>query len=250
MRSTLLLVLSSVHAAFAAPKFTAPAAGASLTTLTFPVTWSDDGAAPSISDLTSYTLFLYAGPDASLKQLTQLSTGTFAAGSTVTVTIPPGLGGNVQNAYVLGIISTPASGAGTITNYSPRFSLTQMTGVFSPSIAAITTITAPPAVNQIAAAAPANGGTGDFATPFNEQVGNIRYAAMQPIPSTKITATNTAPLYPTSPLVIATTVMGNPTILTTITQAQTFSVSSHANTAAAASQPVDDMQKYLNRWKD
>jgi hypothetical protein len=49
---------------------------------------------------------------------------------------------------------------------------------------------------------------------------------------------------------LATTFLPIPSQVTTLTQANTFSVSSHANTAAAASSPTNDMQRFLNRWKD
>ncbi|KAI7362736.1 hypothetical protein KC336_g21656, partial [Hortaea werneckii] len=53
-----------------------------------------------------------------------------------------------------------------------------------------------------------------------------------------------------SAVTIATTWLPNPTIVTTVTASQTFSVSSMENTAAPASNPNPDMAKFLNRWKD
>jgi len=136
----------------------------------------------------------------------------------------------------LGIVSTATAG-GTVTNFSNRFTLTGMTGTFS---AAVTTAlknvvgtTGPDRINQVAAAAPAAGAgaaAGAWGTPYNEQEGLTRYAPMQPVPGTKITATNTVPLWPTSSVVLATTFLPVPSIVTTLTQAGTFSVSSHANT--------------------
>jgi hypothetical protein len=61
------------------------------------------------------------------------------------------------------------------------------------------------------------------------QAGNVRFAPMQPFPPTKITATNTAPLNPTSSVVIATTFLKPPTIQTTITQTPTWVVTSKEN---------------------
>lgn len=135
------------------------------------------------------------------------------------------------------MISTAAAG-GTVTNYSNRFSMTGMTGVFSPAVVtalqSVTGTAGPPTVNAIAAAVPPAGAAtgGDFAIPYNEQVGTIRYAPMQPVPPTKITATNTQPLWPTSAVVFASTHLPIPSIVTTITQAQTFIVTSHANTVS------------------
>lgn len=137
------------------------------------------------------------------------------------------------------MISTAAAG-GTVTNYSPRFSLTGMTGTFSDAMktanAAVTTTDKAPTVNNVAAAAasPASSGAAQYDVPYNEQVGTIRYAPMQPVPGTAITATKTAPLWPTSSVSLASTYLGAPSVVTTLTQAQTFSVASHANTVCGA----------------
>lgn len=255
---TLVFILASIPSVIADVKFSVPAAGAPVPGGTsFAVTWTDSGVAPSISDLTAYQLFLFTGSNAQPQQLSLLANAAFSAGNTITVTVPVGIGASTpKNAYFLGMISTAAAG-GTVTNYSDRFTMTGMTGVFSPAVvtalASISGTSGPPTVNAVAAAVPNAGATaaaGGADVPYNLQSGTIRYAPMQPVPPTKITATNTSPLYPTSAVTLASTILPIPSIVTTITQAQTFSVASHANTAAPASQPVDDMQKYLNRWKD
>jgi hypothetical protein len=138
----------------------------------------------------------------------------------------------------VGIRSTAKTG-GTITNYSDRFTLTGMTGSFSAAVLAanqnVVGTAGPPSVNQVAAANPGAGGPvdqGAWGTPYNLQVGPTRYAPMQPVPPTKITQTKTAPLWPTSSVPIATTFLPRveSIIQTTITQPQTFSVQSRANT--------------------
>ncbi|KAK4981879.1 hypothetical protein LTR28_002912 [Elasticomyces elasticus] len=98
-------------------------------------------------------------------------------------------------------------------------------------------------------------GTGVTAGPPTENnVGNnaglTRYAPMQPVPPTKITAKSPTPLYPTSAYVIATTWLPIPTIVKTVTASQTFNVKSMENTAAPAAMPSNDMAKFLARWKD
>jgi hypothetical protein len=143
----------------------------------------------------------------------------------------------------LGMISTATAG-GTVTNFSNRFTLTGMTGTFSAavtaSLAAVSGTSGPATVNNVLAAGAAAGGTGTAAegawgTPYNEQEGLTRYAPMQPVPPTAITATNTSPLWPTSSVVFASTFLPIPSIVTTLTQANTFSVSSHANTVCLTS---------------
>lgn len=102
---------------------------------------------------------------------------------------------------------------------------------------------------------------------YNLQTGPILYASMPLLPPSSISATNTAPLYATSAANIATTYLGQATIVTTVTQAATYSFASHANTvraeallvckrnsdkrqASAAPTDESDMAKFLKRWKD
>jgi hypothetical protein len=85
----------------------------------------------------------------------------------------------------------------------------------------------PGAINQLGAGGSPGGDAFDI--PFNLQTGLTRYAPMQPIPPTKITAKVFTPLFPTSAYTIATTLLPNPTVQKTVTQAQTFSVSSIEN---------------------
>ena len=84
------------------------------------------------------------------------------------------------------------------------------------------------------AAAPADAAGYDMA--YTMQTGATRYAPMQPIPKTKITATKTKALYPTSAIgKIAKGYLGKPKHSTTLTQTQTHSVKSHENTVCGRS---------------
>lgn len=133
-------------------------------------------------------------------------------------------------------MTSTQAGGGLVINYSSRFTLAAMTGVFGSDIAsalAAVTGTAGPADPPAAAApvpAAANPGSDQFAIPYNEQTGNVRYAPMQPLPPSSITAQNTSPLWPTSSVVIATTFLPIPTVTTTYTQAATWAFTSHPNT--------------------
>lgn len=257
MRFLTLQALAAVlPLVYADVKFTAPAAGASVPGGTaFTVTWADTGDAPALADLSSYTLFLFSGSNAAPAQLYQLSASTFAAaGKSVSVTVPVATGGLGTNAYFLGMLSVATAG-GTVWNYSDRFTLTGMTGTFDPTVdaavKAVSGTSGPPTVNNVVSnAATGSVGEGAWAIPYNLQTGLTKYAPMQPVPPTAITATNTSPLWPTSAVQFATTFLPVPSEVTTLTQSNTHSISSRANTAAAASSPTDDMQRFLNRWKD
>ena len=130
-----------------------------------------------------------------------------------------------------------ATAGGTITSYSSRFTLTGMSGTFSAAVttanAGVTSADPPAAKNALANAGNAATGTvaeGIFGTPYTLQTGLTKYAPMQPVPPTAITKTATAPLWPTSAVQFASTFLPIPSVVTTLTQSQTFSVASHANT--------------------
>lgn len=76
---------------------------------------------------------------------------------------------------------------------------------------------------------------------------------MQGIPPNKISLKKFSPMFPTSAYTVAKTWMPQPTILTTLTETQTFSVRSSINTAAPQSLPTgnsDPAARFLARWKD
>lgn len=174
----------------------------------------------------------------------------------------------------LAIVSTPSSGAGTVTNYSPRFSLPNMSGKFPAAIKTaaqgVTGTTGPDTVNAIAAAGQNNAvdaPVGSYGVPYQDQDGLTKYAPMQRQPGTKITAKTPTPLYPTSSVSIFKSNMDPPKQRTTQTMPKTYSVSSVENQvhhqscrasdmwltlskATPAPHPNDDMQRFLNRWKD
>lgn len=115
---------------------------------------------------------------------------------------------------------------------------------YATAAAAVSGTGGPETVNQVANAAPAAnpdaaavGGVGAYTVPYALQSGLTKYAPMQSVPPTKITLKNFTPLYSTSKYTVATTWLAKPTILTTLTESQTFSVSSMENTVS--------VEKYL-----
>lgn len=133
-------------------------------------------------------------------------------------------------------IISPVTG-GTITNYSPRFSLTGMTGIFPPNVLAgikeVSGTEGPPTekpnVNQPGPAG-ATASSASFGIPFASQTGQIFYAPMQKRPGTKITAQTISPAYSTSSVTLATTILPPPVQTTTFTVSLTLSTDSHAHT--------------------
>lgn len=138
------------------------------------------------------------------------------------------------------MISVSATG-GTVINYSDRFTMTGMTGSFSTTviqgIASISGTDGPPSVNDVTSTTPTTAAAaegGEYTVAYYLQTGLTKYAPMQPVPGTKITAKNPTPLNPTSAYVLATTALAPPSIVLTVTLSQTFSVSSEENTVCSS----------------
>lgn len=141
----------------------------------------------------------------------------------------------------LQIVSVPSSGGGTVTNYSPRFSLSGMTGSFTPAIktaAQGVTGTAGPAPQNavVAARGPQDQVTdapqGPYSITYTAQDGLTKYAPMQGRPGTKISAKTASPRYPTSSVSFYKTNAPTPKQVTTLTLSNTFSVSSSENSVS------------------
>jgi hypothetical protein len=153
------------------------------------------------------------------------------------------------------MIAVGATGGQLIT-YSDRFAFSGFTGknILNPTVkkaaTAIDTTAGPAAEDTTtdgsdpAAADPA---AGDYGMEYTMQTGPTRYAPMQPVPPTKITAKNTKPLYPTSSVKIAKSKLPIPSIQTTLTQSQTFSVKSMENTVRHL--VCAEMRSFLAMWK-
>lgn len=258
-----LAVLAAIAPfASAGISFTKPAAGTTLTADTaIEVAWEESSDGPKLADLATYELFLMAGGDAAgeFDVVHPITTqGAFTAGNIASGLIPSTAGESTsKNAYFVKIQAVGKNG-GQLIAYSSRFSYSGMTGAFSAvikkGVSDISGTAGPKGSDttvKAGAANPAAPADGDYDVEYTMQTGLTRYAPMQPVPSKKVTATGTpAPLYPTSSVVIAKTRLPIPSIQTTITQSQTYSVSSRVNTVPAQSHPTDDMAKFLNRWKD
>ncbi|KAK2750698.1 hypothetical protein FQN57_002771 [Myotisia sp. PD_48] len=201
-----------------------------------------------------YNLYLCAGGNAegSHERVSILTTSNIILANPVwdTVQINPEVGEDYPNAYFFELVIDSASGS--ITAYSSRFTLSKMTGSFSEIVRnGIQTVTGPdgPAHRHILQERKLGAG-GPHDVPFGQQTGPTRYAPVPKHPPTKITLKSAKPLFPTSSYKLATTFLPTPTIVTTISLVDTPTVAAIENTAAPASQPDDDMAKFLKRWQD
>jgi Yeast cell wall synthesis protein KRE9/KNH1 len=166
-------------------------------------------------------------------------TGNFADGNTASSTVEAGLGESVDNAYFIKMIS--AAQGGSVVNYSPRFSISGMTGKFPATVTAglktVTGTEGPATENNVVSnqqgGGNAGGVDGDFGVTYTMQTGAMRFAPMPKLAPTKITAKNPKPQYPTSAVKYAATVLPIPVQKTTITESFTFSVNSVENTVGS-----------------
>ncbi|KAK5166854.1 Cell wall synthesis protein kre9 precursor [Saxophila tyrrhenica] len=264
----LTLLAALTPSILAAPKITSPAPGASISAGSITVEWTDDGDDPSLSQFQSYTLTLWVGGNSPSNSAGLVAIGPqgnkLPSSGQVTGTIDPTITASLANGFYIQMIATAKTG--TVTANSGRFSLTGMTG--SPQSAAIrkavsalgSSNASPPDVNGVAGAAPVASvpaavpapADGAFDVAYTMQTGLTRYAPMQGVPPTKITVKDFKPLFPTSAYTVATTWLARPTIVTTVTESQTFTRKQSVNQAKAQEQPTpnNDMQKFLKRWKD
>ena len=182
----------------------------------------------------------------------------------------------------LRMISSGKTG-GQVFNYSPRFTVSGMTGDWKPAsleqdykaaIAQSPTGSVPATLNQISSNQnnPGAGGAGgpEYSVPYQMQTtGLTKYAPMQQHAPTAITKQDVDRLFPTSLFIVASTALPTATQVTTMTAKITYSYATRVNTVrfslpafsislpapadllqATAAPPPDDMQKFLNRWKD
>ncbi|KAM3066185.1 Cell wall synthesis protein kre9 precursor [Clarireedia jacksonii] len=144
MRHLVLLFLFCVWFCFsnADIAFTWPVAGALLGSGDVTLWWKEDGDGLLIGEMASHLLVLYTGSN---NVMTTLNEWAVPIGSNnITIHLDASLGPNATNSYFFGIQSNPinsskypSTSVPVLTNYSPRFSLTNMTGAdFIPSIVA------------------------------------------------------------------------------------------------------------------
>lgn len=115
-----------------------------------------------------------------------------------------------------------------VINYSDRFTISGMTGVFPANVVTglktVSGTDGPSSTAQEAPAAGAGGAEGQYAIPYAEQTGLIKYAPMLTPPGPKITAKKAKARYPTSSVSFAKTFLPTPKQTTTMTASQTASV--------------------------
>lgn len=143
-----------------------------------------------------------------------------------------------------------ATEGGQVITYSPRFSLTGMSGTTEKKYvdaAADAGTKVPSTEDQTAnnADAAAGDAAANSGIPLESQTGLMRFAPMQSVPPTKITKKDTKPLYPTSSYKIAVSFLPTPSVTKTQTASQTFSADSMENTVCSPESPCGNASKVM-----
>jgi len=193
--ASLLALAAVAPVAFAGPYFTKPitgdscAAGAPCT-----IEWKDDGKAPTLVDFGDCTIALYTGSQQQQTQM-QFISPTNAATTGSVVFIPDATVGQNSDQYFIKMISInapdPAMPQYKATAYSPKFSLTGMTGQFNQTIlqqigaaadpsaaatspAASSAAATPPAASSAAATSPAGSTSAAASTAHSSSASGTR----------------------------------------------------------------------------
>jgi len=130
-------------------------------------------------------------------------------------------------------METVATKGGFTVNYSPRFTLTDMTGTFLPAAVVEQKkgdTTPPKGQDTTKNSGPADGGKKEAKVPYTMQLGPTRYAPMQTQPGRRITAQTASRMFPTSSYTVFKTKGPDPKVQTTITQSWDYKVTSLENT--------------------
>jgi len=123
---------------------------------------------------------------------------------------------------------------GRVVNYSQRFTLKGVTGIFPAAVITglngLDTLDGPATQKDTTEERPGPVEAGDFGVPYLQQTGIMKFAPMQKLPPTKMTKKDMKPLYPTTTFQIARTWLPTPKQKTTTTQSRTYKFSSMENT--------------------
>ncbi|KAF2395778.1 hypothetical protein EJ06DRAFT_484782 [Trichodelitschia bisporula] len=246
----------------AALTFLSPTGGSTYAPGPLTVTWSitNTGPPPFISDASTYQLFLCAGglDPATHTDLTPLvPLGLIKDGTSITVPIPGDIGASEpSNAYFLKILIQTPTGL-THALFSPRFTLSHMSGTFPAHVLPGLTSPLPPLPPSQSVLPPLTAPTllASFLVPWTMQEGPTRYASMQPTPGTRITRQSPRRLFGTSEVAVQTGLMAPAQVVTTVTMSVPGDVVGREENTAAAMRLVGrgvgvDWRRWEGRWRD
>lgn len=234
-------LLAQLSFVFADISILTPTAGSTFAaTSSITVTWEDDGEKPSLSsDILTISILLCTGPNSNIQCFytgVNAQTPTTLGGTyTFPLTAARALAANGQ--FYLQFYATTANSGYSI-HYSPRFTLTGMTGTLQ---ATAGSDVSPPAA-QVVFNNNAQSTANIFSlntVEYTLQTGYVRYAPMQLQPPTKVTQKLSASRrYPTSAVSLRATWTEKPIQTSTVTPSPTYSIEQEVNWATWADEPT------------
>lgn len=241
----LICILYLTNVAFGDVQVVSPKEGATFSasggTASIELQWMDNGAYPPIDKISYYTFTLETGPNLEIQAVgtikKEVSPDDVTSSSDVysyTVEIDADMAGPGQ--FYIQVYAFVDSQGYTI-NYSPRFTLTSMSGASTYTY----TGTAPPVgqtdIQTTTTTAAASIDTRSFTISYTDQTGISRFAPMQLQPATQITATSWTRRFQTSAVTYYSTYRSSLDQQTTITPGWSYTLSSGMNLATPAVYP-------------
>ncbi|RKP28468.1 cell wall synthesis KRE9KNH1 [Metschnikowia bicuspidata] len=223
-----------------------PIAGVSFSglggTVSFKVSWIDDtdnsDDTLSLSKVSKYLIVLCSGSNSNIKPVKTLSDSVASSARSYDASL---LSTDVPNGnYFVQVYAQFANGY-TI-HYTPRFSLTGMSGqtatlTFAASLLTVAGEDGPDAQLQVGGT-PVSINSASFTVPYDLQTGRTKYAPMQIQPGTVVTHTMYSTRYYTSAYTPFTSLSPSPNVYSTITPGWSYAVTSLFNSAAIAEYPT------------
>lgn len=239
-RSTPVALLLCLLASLVAADFsiTKPVYGTTFTaTEGVTLVFKDDGNAPTFSDISSTKVLLCTGSNSDINCLATVT--TFVPGSLTQVAVPlanyAALGSN--GPYFFQLYSVASDGYSI--QYSPRFTLSGMTGTLKASAGG----DSDPPDAQVnvgeAAGAASTVNSASLTLTYTLQTGKTRYAPMQMQPGSKVTYKLSASRrYPTSAVSYFTAYQSKPYPVTTVTPSWSYTITQGPNWASTLPSPT------------
>ena len=249
--TTFLIFINLFHGVQADVTISSPTSDKTYTavggSVTVPLKWFDDSNYPPLDKIESYTFSLCYGPNTDISNVYTIGKQIPSTDITVTTNgdskiysydsvIPASIVGNGQ--FYIQVYAVVKGQQGDTIHYSPRFSLSGMTGA---ATFTYTYSTQPPAITEIHTGDSNNGGTtinsASFSIPYTLQTGKTRYAPMQMQPGSKVTATTWTRKFPTSKVTFYSTYRKSLDQVSTITPGRSYAMTSDINFASPALMP-------------
>lgn len=234
----LLAMLSLTAADFSFSSIDSTFSASSVSGLVIP--FQDDGKSPLFGEISSTKVLLCTGSNAEINCLATVNTFTpTASQKSVTINLVPYQSLASNGRYFFQFYSTATAGGFTI-HYTPRFSMTGMTGTLQATDGGDTS----PPDPQINVGSTNNANSDSILLasqkiPYTAQTGRTRYAPMQMQPGSKVTyPLKASHRFPTSAVSYFTDYKSKPYVVTTTTPPWSYTITQGPNWAATQPDPT------------